>query len=169
MVQKFFCNIQILNYLRETLRKCWKFGENFWGILDWLVRSILNIFMKSHTNFKTLLENYGINVKSILGKLWGNIRVILYCRYYGNYKEICFFLKFYWNCDENLKKRGEYSYKCFNVLIQILWHFLVNFWKTYKKLLGKYEKYFMVSVSFKNAVITLCIVTVLNISPLQIS
>ncbi len=29
--------------------------------------------------------------------------------------------------------------------------------------------YYMVSVSFKNAVITLCIMTVLNISPLQIS
>ncbi len=68
---------QILNYLQETLKKCWKFGEKFWGISDQLCRSILNIFMKSGKNFKKLLKNYGVNFKLILGKLWGNIRVIL--------------------------------------------------------------------------------------------
>ncbi len=47
--------------------------------------------------------------------------------------------------------------------------FLSIFGKTYEKLSEKYEKYFMVSVSFKNAVITLGIMTVLNTSPLQIS
>ncbi len=43
------------------------------------------------------------------------------------------------------------------------------FGKIYEKLLEKYEKYFMVPVSFKNAVITLRIMTVLNISTLEIS
>ncbi len=43
---------QILNYLLKTLKKCWKFIENLWGILDGLCRSILNIFMKSCKNFQ---------------------------------------------------------------------------------------------------------------------
>ncbi len=104
---------QILSYLRETLKK-WKFGENFWEILDWLCRSILNIFMKSRKNFKKLLKNYGVNVKLILGKLWGNIRVILYYLYFGNYKEISkIFLWNFSNCEENLKKRWEYFVEIF--------------------------------------------------------
>ncbi len=43
------------------------------------------------------------------------------------------------------------------------------FGKIYEKLLEKYEKYSMVSVFFKNAVITRCIVRALNISTLKTS
>ncbi len=120
---------QILNYLRETLKESWKFGENFWGILDWLWRSILNIFLKSRKNFRKLLKNYGINVKLIFVKLWGNVWVILYYWYYGNYKEIPKI--FLWNFSEIVKKIWRIventSYKFFNILMKILWHFLVNF------------------------------------------
>ncbi len=47
---------QILNYLLKTLKKCWKFVEKFWGILDWLCSSILNIFMKSCKNVQKIVE-----------------------------------------------------------------------------------------------------------------
>ncbi len=131
---------QILNYLREILKKCCKFGENFWGILEWLCRSILNIFMKSRKNFKKLLKNDGVNVKLILGKLRGNIRVILY--YYGNYKEIS--KMFLWNFSEIVKKIwrnvGNTSYRFFNILMKILLQFFVNFCKNLRKLIGKLWK-----------------------------
>ncbi len=64
---------------------------------------------------------------------------------------------------------GNTLYKFFNILMKILLHFFVNFCKNLWKIIGKYEKYFRVSVSFKNTIITLCIMTVLNISRLQIS
>ncbi len=47
--------------------------------------------------------------------------------------------------------------------------FLSTFGKTYGKFLEKYEKYFMVSVPFRNAIIILRIMTRLNVSPVQIS
>ncbi len=60
---------------------------------------------------------------------------------------------------------------CINFLI-FWWKschiFLSIFGKAYEKLLEKYEKYFMVSIFIENTVITLCIMTVLNISLLQI-
>ncbi len=46
---------QIVNYLLKTLKKCWRFVENFWGISDWLRRSIWNIFMKSRKNFQKIV------------------------------------------------------------------------------------------------------------------
>ncbi len=70
---------------------------------------------------------------------------------------------FLWNFSEIVKKIwrnvGNTSYKLFNILMEILWLFLSIIGKTYEKLLEKYEKYFIVSVSFKNAVINLCIMT----------
>ncbi len=126
------------NYLRKTLKKCWKFGENFWGILDWLCRNIFNIFMKSHKNFRKLLKNYRANVKLILEKLWGNIPVILYY-WYGNCKEIS--KMFLWNFSEIVKKIwrnvGNTSYTFFNILMITLWYFFVNFWKNLRKIIGK--------------------------------
>ncbi len=98
-----------MNYLWETLKKYWKFGENFWEILDWLGRSILNIFVKSRKIRKKLLEKFWSKVN--LGKLWGNIGVILYYWFCGNYKAI--WKMFLWNCEENSKKRGEYFIKIF--------------------------------------------------------
>ncbi len=74
--------------------------------------------MRPRKNFKKLLKSYGVNVKLILGKLRGNIRVILYYWYYGNYKEISKI--FLWNCEENFKKRGEY-------FVQIFYYFDENF------------------------------------------
>ncbi len=61
---------QISNYLLKTLKKCWKFVENFWGILDRLYRSILNIFIKSRKNFQKLLEK-------LRSKCWINFGKIM--------------------------------------------------------------------------------------------
>ncbi len=127
--------------------------------------------MKSSKNFKKLLKNFLVNVKFILGKLWGNIGVILYYRYYENYEKIS--KMFLWNFSEIVMKFEEtWRILCTNFLI-FWWKFydifLSIFRKTYEKLLEKYEKYFVASVSFKYAVITLCIMTVLNIFSLQIS
>ncbi len=80
---------------------------------------------------------------------------------------------FLWNFSEIVKKIwrnvGNISYKFFKILMEILWLFVSIFRKTYEKLLEKYEKYLTVSASFKNAVITLCDMTTLNIFLLQIS
>ncbi len=54
---------------------------------------------------------------------------------------------------------------CTNFLI-FWWKFCDMFLSIFRK---TYEKYLMVSVPFKNVVITLCIMTALNISSLQIS
>ncbi len=43
--------------LAETLKKCWKLWENVCEVLKWLRKSILNIFMKSHENFKKNVGN----------------------------------------------------------------------------------------------------------------
>ncbi len=158
-----------MNYSRKTLKKCWKFGENVWGILDWLCRSILNIFMKSRKNVKKLLKNYRVNINNfekIVRKHPKNFILLILWKLQRISK------MFLWNFSKIIAKKiwrnvGNTSYKFINILMEILWHFLVNFWKNSEKLWEKYEKYFMVSVSFENAVITLCIVTVLNISPLQ--
>ncbi len=73
-----------------------------------------------------------------MGKLWGNVRVILYYWFCGNYKEI---LKMYWNFSEIVKKIWRNvkntSYKFFNILMKILWHFLVNFRKNLWKIIEK--------------------------------
>ncbi len=110
-----------------------KIRENFWGILDWLCRSILNIILKSRKNFKKLSKNYGVMLN--LGKLWGNNRVILHYRYYENYKELS--KMFLWNFSKIVKKIWRNvkntSYKFFNIL--------VNFWKNLWKIVGKCEKY----------------------------
>ncbi len=126
---------QFLNYSRETLKKCWKFGENFWGILvDWLCRNTLNIFMKSPKNFKKLLKNYGVNVKLILGKLWGNTCVILH---HKNYKEIS--EMFLWNFSEIVKKiwiNVEITFTTFLIFwLKFCDIFLSVFGKTCEKLL----------------------------------
>ncbi len=79
---------------------------------------------------------------------------------------------FLWNFSEIVKKIWRNVWNtCTNFLIFWLKFYdilLSIFGKTYEKLLEKHEKYFMVSVPFKNAVIIL-IMTALNISPLQIS
>ncbi len=71
---KYVCQVsfvkQILNYLLKTLKKCWKFVENFWGIFDWLCSSILNIFMKSCKNVQKLLEK-------LRSKCWINFGKIM--------------------------------------------------------------------------------------------
>ncbi len=58
---------------------------------------------------------------------------------------------FFLNFSEIVKKIwrnvGNTLYKFFNILVEILWHFLFYFGKTYEKLLQKYEKYYMVSIS----------------------
>ncbi len=161
---------QILNYLRKILKKWWKFGENFWRILDTLCGSILNIYMKCK-NFKKLLKNYGVNVKLILGKLWGKIRVILYYRYFGNYKEISkMFLR---NFSEIVKKIwrnvGNTSSKFLNILMKILWHFLVNFWKNLWKINGRIWKILYRFCFLQECCYHCVITTVLNISVLHVS
>ncbi len=126
----------ILNYLRKTWKKRGKFEENFWEILDWIRRSVMNTLMKSRTNFKKLLE---VNVELILRKLWRNIRGILYYWFCKNYKEILKMLL--WNFSEIMNKiwrnGGNTLYKFFNILREILWYFLVNFWKNFWKIIGK--------------------------------
>ncbi len=78
-----------------------------------------------------------------------------------------------WNFSEIVEKIEE-TWRILSTNYLIFWLkfcdiFLPIFGKTYEKLLEKYEKYLMVSVSFKKAVITPCIMTVLNTSQLQIS
>ncbi len=98
--------------------------------------------MKSRKISKNCWKIYRVNVKSILGKLWGNIRVIFYYWYYGNYKEIS--KMFLWNFSKTVKKirrtARNTSNKLFHILMGILWHFLVNFWQNLWKIIGKVWK-----------------------------
>ncbi len=155
------------NKFRITCEKFWrnvgnleKIFEKFWtDYVEILWTFLWNLVKVS----KNCWKNYGINVGLILGKLWGNIGVILYYWFCGNYKE-----NRYWKCFFEIllklarKFEEMWGILCTNFLI-IWWKFchifLWIFGKTYEKLLEKYEKYFMVSVSFKNTVITLCIMT----------
>ncbi len=86
---------------------------------------------------KNCWKNYGVNVGLILGKIWGNIGVLSYDWFCENYKKI---LKmFLWNLSEIVKKIsrnvGNTLYNFFNILIEILWHFLVSFWRNLWKIL----------------------------------
>ncbi len=79
---------------------------------------------------------------------------------------------FLWNFSEIVKKFEE-TWGILNINLLIFWWKLCDifssiFGKTNEKLLEKYDKKFMISFVFKNAVTALCIVTVLNISTLQI-
>ncbi len=51
---------------------------------------------------------------------------------------------FLWNFTETVKtiwrNVGNTSYKFFSILIEILWHFLVNFWKNLWKIIAKIWK-----------------------------
>ncbi len=136
----------------------WDLENKFWIIRGKLWRNVGNleniseefwtdfvevfwIFLWNLVNIsKNCWKNFGVNVN--LGKLWGIIRVILYYWFCGNYKEI---LKmFLWNFNEIVKKIwrnvGNTLYKFFNILMEILWHFLVNFGKNLWKIIGKIWK-----------------------------
>ncbi len=62
---------------------------------------------------------------------------------------------FLWNFSEIVRKIwrnvGNFSYKFFNTLIEILWVFLSIFGRTYETLWEKYDKYFTVFVSFRGS------------------
>ncbi len=63
---------------------------------------------------------------------------------------------FLWNFTDIVKKIwrnvGNTSYKFFNISMEFCHISLSIFGKIYEKLLEKYKKYFMVSISFKNTV-----------------
>ncbi len=168
----------------RTLCEFWK--TNFLLLAEnWNVANSEKIFEEFWTNFvevfwiclwnlvkisKNCWKITGVNFKLILGKLWGNNRVILYYRHYENYK----YRKCFFEILVKLWRKFEETRGLLRTNFFIFWGkfcdiFLSIFGKTHEKLLENYEKYLTVSVSFKNAVITLCIMPVLNISPLQIS
>ncbi len=76
-----------------------KIFEEFWtGYVEVFWKFLWNLVKIS----KNCWKNYRVNIGLILGKLWGNIGVIVYYWFRGNYKEII--KMFLWNFTEFVKK-----------------------------------------------------------------
>ncbi len=151
----------------ELLAGNWRNVGNLEKIFEEFLTDYVEVFWTLLWNVvkisKNCWKNYGVNVELILGKLWGNVGVILYYWFCGNYKEILKMLSY--PVGALLFSTCSISLLLFYRRWSFLWHFffflwsstiLLLIWREHKSFIPEIKNNIRYSMSHKKGYIHFC-------------